>query len=128
MSMKHYALSETFDDEIDTNWKKFDISPTIREQTSINTLSGTVSGLFIYCDTVASANALTVRLTSDPDGDKCLLTDTQVGMTNGITTETKTSSVIRIEIDMKDTFPNHCWIKTDAGTANVRNVVLTWRV
>lgn len=126
--MQHYSLLESFDDEVGTVFTKFDIQPTEREMRSISSLAGTVSALFIYCDTVVDAGALTVRLTADSLGDVCLLTDTQVGMTNGITTITKTSSVIKIEIDMHDSFPNHCWIKTDIGTANVRNVRLTWRV
>ncbi len=126
--MDHYSLIEAFDDEVGTNFVKFDIQPSARQSRTIPTLAGTVSALFIYCDTVATAQALTVRLTADAEGDVCLLTDTQVGMTQGLTTSTKTSSIIKIEIDMHDSFPNHCWIKTDAGTANVRNVRLTWRV
>jgi len=128
--MEHYSLSEQFDDEVDTNWQSFNIQPTQRQYKSgsYSQLAGTVSALFIYCDTAVDANALTVRLTADEEGDICLLTDTQVGMVGGITTETKTSSIIKIEIDMLDTFPTHCWIKTDAGTAQVRNIRLTWRV
>lgn len=127
--MEHYSISEDFDEGIVSNsWTKFDIQPTQREYKSIPLLNGTVSALFIYCDTVEHAFALTVRLTADEDGDMCLLTDTSVGMTQGITTTTKTSSIIKIEIDMKDTFPNHCWLKTNIGTAQVRNIRLTWRV
>ena len=107
----------------------FDIIPTLRERkNSAPVLNGTLSALTIYGDTLSGANALTVRITEDSSGDMCIIGDTQVGMSLGVTTATKTSSVIKIEIDIADTWPSHVWIKTDAGTLNVRQIKITWRV
>ena len=126
--MEHYKLIERYDTEVDTDWSSFSIQPDSRQYKSIPTLTGTLSALWIYCDTKVSANTLTVRVTEDDDGDKCIIGDTQVGLALGITTATKTSSILKIEIDVADTWPSKVWVKTDTGTVNVREIKITWRV
>tara|TARA_R100000353_G_scaffold74490_1_gene56797 strand:+ start:4114 stop:4497 length:384 start_codon:yes stop_codon:yes gene_type:complete len=127
--MKHYKLVQLYNAPINTSYQVFDIIPTLRERkNSAPVLNGTLSALTIYGDTLSGANALTVRITEDSSGDMCIIGDTQVGMSLGVTTATKTSSVIKIEIDIADTWPSHVWIKTDAGTLNVRQIKITWRV
>ena len=122
-------LVQYYNAPINTNWQVFDIIPTIRErQNTMPTLGGTLSALTIYGDTLSGANALTVRITEDSYGDMCIIGDKQVGMSLGVTTPTKTSSIVKIEIDVADTWPSHVWIKTDTGTLNVRQIKLTWRV
>lgn len=126
--MKPYKLVQEYNHTINTYWQVFDIIPTIRErQQSMPVLGGTLSALTIYGDTLSGANALTVRITEDSSGDMCIIGDTQVGMSLGITTATKTSSIIKIEIDVADTWPSHVWIKTDAGSLKLRQIKLTWR-
>lgn len=126
--MKPYKLVQEYNHTINTYWQVFDIIPTIRErQQSMPVLGGTLSALTIYGDTLSGANALTVRITEDSSGDMCIIGDTQVGMSLGISTATKTSSIIKIEIDVADTWPSHVWIKTDAGSLNLRQIKLTWR-
>ena len=126
--MEHYKIVEHFDAEVNTDWSSFNIQPTVREIRSVPLLSGTLSALWIYCDTKVSANTLTVRVTEDDEGDKCIIGDTQVGMALGITTPSKTSSILKIEIDVADTWPSKVWVKTDTGTVNVREIKITWRV
>lgn len=127
--MKHYKLVQLYNAPINTNWQVFDIIPTLRERkNSAPVLNGTLSAVTIYGDTLSGANALTVRVTEDSSGDMCIVGDTQVGMSLGITTATKTSSVIKVEIDIADTWPSHVWIKTDSGTLNVRQIKITWRI
>ena len=126
--MEHYNLLERYDEEVGTSFVGFDLLPTQRGFRAYPVLSGTLSALWIYGDSLSGANSLTVRVTEDADGDKCIIGDTQVGMSLGITTATKTSSIIKIEIDVADTWPSHVWIKTDAGSLNVRQIKLTWRV
>tara|TARA_E500000318_G_scaffold110059_1_gene124536 strand:- start:705 stop:1085 length:381 start_codon:yes stop_codon:yes gene_type:complete len=126
--MEHYRLVEEFDTLVATSYVGFEISPTQRERNTFSSLSGTLSALWIYGDTLNGANALTVRVTEDEDGDKCIIADTQVGIAQGLTTTTKTSSVIKIEIDVADTWPSKVWVKTDTGSVNVRQVKITWRV
>mgnify|MGYP003136010099 FL=1 len=126
--MRHYKIVEHFDAEVDTDWTSFEIQPTVREIRSVPILAGTLSALWIFCDSKVSANTLTVRVTEDEDGDKCIIGDTQVGLALGITTPSKTSSVIKIEIDVADTWPSKVWVKTDTGTVNVRQIKITWRV
>lgn len=126
--MEHYKLLERYDEEVGTSFVGFDLLPTKRGYRSYPTLSGTLSALWIYGDSLSGANSLTVRVTEDADGDKCIIGDTQVGLSTGITTSTLTSSVIKIEIDVADTWPTKVWVKTDTGTVNVREVKITWRV
>jgi hypothetical protein len=126
--MEHYRLLERYDEEVGTSFVGFDLLPTQRGYRAYPTLSGTLSALWIYGDSLSGANSLTVRVTEDADGDKCIIGDTQVGLSTGITTNTLTSSVIKIEIDVADTWPTKVWVKTDTGTVNVREVKITWRV
>jgi hypothetical protein len=126
--MEHYRLLESFDTEVGTSFIGFDLTPTSRGYRSYPTLSGTLSALWIYGDSLSSANSLTVRVTEDAEGDRCIIGDTQVGFSTGITTSTMTSSVIKIEIEVADTWPAKVWVKTDTGTFNVREVKITWRV
>jgi len=109
--MQHYKLEESFDEEIGTSYVGFNLLPTVRGFRAYPTLTGTLSALWIYGDTLSGANSLTVRITEDEDGDKCIIGDTQVGLAAGITTTTMTSSVIRIEIDVADTWPTTVWLK-----------------
>lgn len=125
----YYNLTREYGDEISTNWTRFELDTQGIEKKRLSNLTGVVSALFIYCSNATEdARAMTVRLTGDEDGDKALLPDTSVGMMNGITTTTKTSSIIKIEIVMADVFPTYCWIKTFNGTADVDSIKLTWRV
>jgi len=126
--MEHYKLLERYDEEVGTSFVGFDLLPTQRGFRSYPVLNGTLSALWIYGDSLSGANSLTVRVTEDADGDKCIIGDTQVGLCTGITTSTLTSSVIKIEIDVADTWPTKVWVKTDTGTVNVREVKITWRV
>jgi hypothetical protein len=126
--MEHYKLVEHFDVSIDTTWNGFEIMPTQREIRNVPLLTGTFSALTIFGDTLSGANSLTVRITEDVEGDRCIIGDTQVGLCQGITTSTKTSSVIKIEIDVADTWPTKVWIKTDTGTVNIREIKITWRI
>ena len=126
--MEHYNITEQFDTEVTTSFIGFPIQPTARQRRSYPTFYGTLSALTIYADTLSGAKSFTVRLSEDLDGDKMIVGDTQVGLCLGVTTATMTSSIIQIEIDVAGAWPSKVWIKTDAGTVNVREVKLTWRV
>tara|TARA_R100000005_G_C4998165_1_gene204865 strand:- start:2276 stop:2656 length:381 start_codon:yes stop_codon:yes gene_type:complete len=125
--MRNNRLVEEYDTEVGTSYTGFEIKPTTRVQQQIPLLIGTLSAVFIYCDTHVNANAITVRITEDVQGDECIIADTQVGLALGVTTPTKTSSILKIEIDVADTWPTMVWIKTDTGTLNVRKIKFTWR-
>ena len=126
--MEHKKLVEYFDTQVNTSFTSFEIKPTTQMLQTIPTLYGTLSALYIYGDTLSGANALTVRISEDNEGDKCILADTQVGLCQGITTTTKTSSIVKIEIDVADTWPSKVWIKTDAGTVKIKEEKITWRI
>lgn len=125
--MRNNRLVELYDIEVGTTYTGFEIKPSTRVQRELPLLTGTLSGVFIYCDTRVSANVISVRITEDVEGDKCIIADTQVGLAFGLTTATKTSSILKIEIDVADTWPSMVWIKTDTGTVNVREIKVTWR-
>lgn len=126
--MLHNKLVEEYNQEVNTSFTGFEIQPNTRQIRELPVLSGTLSAVWIYCNTRVNANSLTVRITEDVEGDKCIIADKQVGLALGITTPSKTSSVFKIEIDVADTWPSMVWIKTDTGTVNVYEIKLTWRV
>lgn len=126
--MEHYNITEQYDTAVTTSFVGFPIQPSDRQKRSYPTFYGTLSALTIHGDTLSGTNSLTVRISEDSDGDRMILGDTQVGLSVGITTPTMTSSIIKIEIDVADSWPSKVWIKTDTGTLNIRQVKLTWRV
>jgi hypothetical protein len=127
--MERFRLVQSYNTQVGTSFTAFEILPSITERrNSMPVLNGTLSALWIYGANLSGANALTVRITEDDTGDKCIIGDKQVGMSRGITTTDRTSSVIKIEIDVSDTWPSHVWIKTDTGTLDVEELKLTWRV
>lgn len=125
--MSHNRLVEFYDVEVGTSYTGFEIKPAERVQRQLPLLAGTLSAVWIHCDTRVSANALTVRITEDVNGNKCMIPDVQVGLALGLETPTMTSSVLEIEIDVADTWPSMVWVKTDTGTVNVREIKVTWR-
>ncbi len=125
--MSNNYLVEYFNDQITTDWSGFALQPENIRRKQTPRLYGTLSACYIYCDTRVNANSLTVRITDDVNGDRCIIGDKQVGFAYGVTTPTMTSSIIKVEIDVADTWPSMIWMKTDTGTVNLREIKITWR-
>lgn len=76
---------------------------------------------------------LTVRVTSDATGNESILPDTQATIAAGIGTATTGSVAFSAGVGMSNLNPTqtdttvYVWVKTDLGTANLKEVTLTWR-
>tara|TARA_R110000824_G_scaffold62094_5_gene164646 strand:- start:2883 stop:3302 length:420 start_codon:yes stop_codon:yes gene_type:complete len=95
---------------------------------------GHISGVWLYVDTIAaSAARLTLRLTRDAAGDEIILPDTQSDpMSVGAATATDGTAVFKFDLDWTNagTAPTgdtvYPWVKTDAGTCNLKSIKITW--
>jgi hypothetical protein len=76
---------------------------------------------------------LTVRVTSDADGNESLVPDTQATIAVGIGNANTGSVAFSAGVGMTNLNPTqtdclvYIWVKTDAGTANLKECTLTWR-
>lgn len=81
----------------------------------------------------AGATKLTVRVTSDAAGNESILPDTEATIATGIGTATTGSVAFSAGVGFTNLNPTqtdtivYVWVKTDAGTANLREATITWR-
>ena len=76
---------------------------------------------------------LTVRVTSDAAGNESILPDTEATIALGIGTATTGSVAFSAGVGMSNLNPSqtdalvYVWVKTDAGTANLKEATIVWR-
>ena len=76
---------------------------------------------------------LTVRVTSDAAGNESILPDTEATIALGIGTATTGSVAFSAGVGMSNLNPTqndanvYVWVKTDAGTANLKEATIVWR-
>jgi hypothetical protein len=76
---------------------------------------------------------LTVRVTSDAAGNESILPDTQATIDIGIGTATTGSVAFSAGVGLSNLNPTqtdaivYVWVKTDAGTANLKESTIVWR-
>ena len=76
---------------------------------------------------------LTVRVTADAEGNESILPDTQATIATGIGTATTGSVAFSAGVGMTNLNPTqtdvilYVWVKTDAGTCNLKESTLVWR-
>ena len=81
----------------------------------------------------AGATKLTVRVTSDAAGNESILPDTEATIALGIGAATTGSVAFSAGVGMTNLNPTqtdttvYVWVKTDAGTCNLKESTLTWR-
>lgn len=127
----YYNITRNYTTTINNSgYQKFELSKEGRALAQQPALEGIISALYIYTDQLSSIAGMQVVMTADEDGDYALLPITNVGISAGMTTATKGSSVIKVEVVMADAFPTFIWIRSNTvgGTARVTQVKLTWRV
>lgn len=79
------------------------------------------------------ATKLTVRVTADSAGNESIIPDTEATIATGIGTATTGSVAVSAGVGMTNTNPTqtdmnvYVWVKTDAGSANLKECTLTWR-
>ncbi len=76
---------------------------------------------------------LTVRVTADAAGNESILPDTQATIATGVGTATTGSVAFSAGVGMTNLNPTqtdvivYVWVKTDAGTCNLKESTLVWR-
>ena len=87
-----------------------------------------LEGLFIRMSSLnSSPTKLTVKITTDANGDEAIVTGTESTIETGVTTATDGSVVYKIVLDyIFDSSDIYVFYKTDAGTVSVDTVELTY--
>jgi hypothetical protein len=95
---------------------------------------GILESLNLHIHAIAGGcTKLTVRITSDAAGDESILPDTEATISTGITTAAAGSVAFSagIGVSNRNAAQTDClvyvWVKTNAGTCNLKDSTLTWR-
>tara|TARA_R100000664_G_scaffold27686_1_gene38543 strand:- start:10283 stop:10675 length:393 start_codon:yes stop_codon:yes gene_type:complete len=90
-------------------------------------ISGVLSGLFVFVSSISGCSSLSVVVTDDEEGDRPIVPETSAVIQTGMTTATKGGIVIQIDIQVYDSQePIWVWIKTNAGSVYVDDIVMTY--
>lgn len=94
---------------------------------------GILDTVNIHVHAISGCAKLTVRVTSDAAGNESIVPDTEATIALGIGTATTGSVAFSAGIGMSNLNPTqndanvYVWVKTDAGTCNLKESTLTWR-
>lgn len=96
--------------------------------------TGILETLNIHVHAIAAgATQLTVRVTADSAGNESILPDTTATIATGIGTATTGSVSFRAGVGLSNLNPTqtdtivYVWVRTDAGTANLKESTIVWR-
>lgn len=94
---------------------------------------GILDTVNIHVHAISGCTKLTVRVTSDAAGNESILPDTEATIALGIGTATTGSVAFSAGVGMSNLNPTqndanvYVWVKTDAGTANLKEATIVWR-
>lgn len=95
--------------------------------------AGILETVNLHVNTIAGGcTKLTVRITRDSAGNESIVPDTEATIATGIGTATTGSVVFAAGVGMSNLNPTqtdtivYVWVKTDAGTCNLKESTLTW--
>lgn len=85
--------------------------------------------LEVQLDNISGATKITCCLSRDAAGDNFVLTETQTNIQSGLTTSSKGTAQIKLDVIIKDLDDNilYLHIKTNAGSISVSSAGLTFR-
>ena len=87
-----------------------------------------ISAVYIHVHAIAGGcSKLTLRISPDATGDEILVPDTQATIATGYTTAARGGVVYKVDVDaFLDTDTVYWTVKTDAGTANLKDLKITY--
>ena len=87
------------------------------------------SMLEVQMSNISGATKITCKLSRDPEGDNYVLTATQTDIDPGLTTETKGTALIRLDVVIRDVNDKilYLHVKTNAGTIDIVSAGLTFQ-
>lgn len=103
-------------------------------QRSARFWQGFLETVTIHVHGISGASSLTMRITSDSTGDTCIVPDTTATISTGITTSARGTiaytggGVAVTNADPAQTNSTvYVWVKTNAGTCNLKEATIVWR-
>ena len=99
------------------------------KRVSGQTFRGVLGAILVDVAAISTAATLTIRLTRDADGDKCIIPDVSADLAVGVTTATEGSAVFKMDIpyvDVSGLDTLYLMVKTDAGTVTLAASSITW--
>jgi hypothetical protein len=87
-----------------------------------------ISAVYIHVHAIAAgATKLTLRISPDATGDEMFVPDTQATLSTGYTNATRGGVVFKVDVDgFLDTDTLYWTVKTDAGTATLKDLKITF--
>jgi hypothetical protein len=87
-----------------------------------------ISAVYIHVHAIAAgATKLTLRISPDSTGDEMFVPDTQATLSTGYTNATRGGVVFKVDVDgFLDSDTLYWTVKTDAGTANLKDLKITF--
>ena len=124
------ALSTTFIAPIAINILNNPLQPQAGTKLPVGGKFGVkISGIYIHVHTLAGSPAptsLIVRVSPDATADEILVPDTTATISTGYTTATRGGVVYKVDVDAFLLNENiFVTVKTNQGTANLKNVTIT---
>ena len=89
---------------------------------------GFLSLIVVQMNTINASTEITIRVTTDAEGDKMIITDTKSDIFTGITTGTKGTAIFAMNnfVKLKDTNDLYCFAKTDTGTVTIEYIFMVY--
>ena len=90
---------------------------------------GNLEALFLEVSNIASATKLTCRICSDAGGDISVIGDVEVTIDLGVTTSTKGTSQIKIDVPFlisQNSANLYRFVKCDAGSVTLEKSQISW--
>jgi hypothetical protein len=94
---------------------------------------GILDTVNIHVHAISGCTKLTVRVTSDAAGNEAIVPDTEATIAIGIGAAATGSVAFSAGVGITNQNPTqtdalvYIWVKTDAGTANLKEATITWR-
>jgi hypothetical protein len=87
-----------------------------------------ISAVYVHVHAIAGGcTKLTLRISPDSAGEEMLVPDTQATLSTGYTTATRGGVVYKVDVDAFLNTDTVYWtVKTDAGTANLKELKITY--
>jgi hypothetical protein len=109
-----------------TGWTSFAVTGNGRTS-GYRSVDAYLTGVYVDVISISSATKITIGVTSDSAGEKPLIPDASTDITLGKATATKGGAILQVNIGVVSSVePLYVWLKTDAGTCTVTDVIATF--
>ena len=94
---------------------------------------GKISIIVVHCTNLSSPvtpTQISIKLCSDSDCDKAIVTDTTAILDSGVTTSSSATAIFKLDGIVSLTEGDNCYLvgRTNEGTLDIEKVTITWEV